>query len=174
MRWTTWLWSRLLVTLDKVWGSHLVEWELARRQRKIERLLAEIAVVDQDLQGAAESLAFYQMLLCLIELKARSERDDVEDWLFFSPHSDGEEQLLDSVIECLVKTRLASVDVQPSGPGCYSYQLTPDWTTIITRLRHRSVAAELVSWLELQMQNAQSDGGSSGPNQPACVTKGTG
>jgi hypothetical protein len=41
--------------------------------------------------------------------------------LYFSPHTDGEESLLDSAIDCLVKPRLARIDVDPVGPREYVY-----------------------------------------------------
>ena len=71
---------------------------------------------------------------CLAELKARSKRDDLDDWLRFAPRGDDDEALLDSAIECLVKPRLAAIDDEPAGPGNYIYHLHPDWAAIIARL----------------------------------------
>ena len=150
MRWSFWLWTRTLLVVDRLLGTHLVEWELGRRQRRIDRLVTEMDAVNRDLNALAEELAFLRLVLCLVELKARSERDDVEDWLRFVPRSDGDESLLDNAIECLVKPQLASVDVESAGTGCYVYHLRPKWEVLITRLYGRSEASELIAWLEEQ------------------------
>jgi hypothetical protein len=136
--------------IDRLLGTHLVERELARRQLKIERLVARIEAVNRDLDVLAEDLVFYQLVLCLIELKARSERDDLDDWLRFASQDDADEPLLDSAIECLVKPRLASIDVEPSGLDNYIYCLHPDWAAIIARLNGTAVARELLAWLREQ------------------------
>jgi hypothetical protein len=83
-----------------------------------------------------------------LELKARSERDDLDDWLRFSPHDEGEAAVLDCAIECLVKTRLASLDAEPAGSGLYVYRLHPDWPAIVARCRNASMVSDLVSWLD--------------------------
>jgi hypothetical protein len=150
MRWTTWFWARLLLTIDKVLGTHLIERELVKRQREIERLVAHIEAVDRDLDTLAEELAFYQLAICLIELKARSERTDLDEWLCFAPQNAGDESLLDNAIEYLVKPRLASVDAEPDGMGDYVYHLHPDWAAIIARFSSTVVASELLAWLEEQ------------------------
>jgi hypothetical protein len=150
VRWTTWFWARLLLTADRLLDTHLVEWELARRQRKIDRLAADISAVNRELDALAEGLVLWRTVVCLVELKARSERGDVDDWLHFAPESDGEEALLDSAIECLVKVQLASIDAEPVGSGHYTYRLYPDWSAILTRLRTGTVGAELIAWLEKQ------------------------
>ena len=83
MRRKTWVWSRILVMADSLLGSRLLEWELARRQREIERLTKDVEVIDRELQAAARELDFCQTTLCLILLKSRSECADVKDWLRF-------------------------------------------------------------------------------------------
>jgi hypothetical protein len=150
MRWTTWVWARLLLMLDRLLGTRLVERELARRQAAIERLVARVEAVNRDLEALAEELAFYRLAVCLAELKARSEREGWDDWLCFAPHSDGDELLLDSAIECLVKPRLAAIDAEPAGPGNYIYRLHLDWAAIIARVRGTALASELMAWLEEQ------------------------
>ena len=151
MRRTIWIWTRLLFTADRLFGTRMVEWELARRQRQIEALVSDIDAVKQDLDVLAGELEFSRMVLCLVELKARSERDDVDDWLRFVPQTDGEESLLDTAIECLVKDRLASIDAEPMPSGQYIYRLCPDWPAIISRLGGGSLAHELRHWLEEQI-----------------------
>ena len=152
MRWTTWLWAHLLLMTDRLLGTRLVERELARRQAAIERLVAHLEAVNRELEVLAEELRFQRLVLCLLELEARSERESLDDWLCFAPLGEGDEPLLDSAIECLVKPRLAAVDVTPAGPGSYVYRLRPDWAAIIARLGGIAVAAELISWLEEQGQ----------------------
>ncbi|NIO41927.1 MAG: hypothetical protein GTO41_18195 [Burkholderiales bacterium] len=112
--------------------------------------MADIRAVNEDLVSLAEELVFCRMVLCLAELKARSESDDIDDWLRFAPHADGEEMLLDDLIESLVKDRLATVDAQPTASGHYVYQLKPDWRAIMSCLQDRPVARELRCWLETQ------------------------
>jgi hypothetical protein len=145
-----WFWTHLLLTADKMLGTHLTEWELARRQGKIHRLAADIDGVNRELDVMAEGLAFCQMVMCVIALKARSEREDLDDWLRFAPESDGDEALLDSAVECLVKVQLARIDTEPTGSGHYLYRLHPDWRAILTHLRDGSAAPELIIWLEFQ------------------------
>ncbi len=151
MRWRTWLWAHLLLMIDRLLDTRLVEWELARRQLKIERLTTHIEVVNRDLDALAKGLVFYQLVLCLIGLKARSEHDNPDNWLRFAPQNDDNEPLLDSAIECLVKPRLASIDAEPSGQDNYVYRLHPDWAAIIARLSDAAVAPELLAWLKEQM-----------------------
>lgn len=150
MRWTTRFWARLLLAADRVFGTRLVERELARRQRKIDRLVADIDAVNRELDALTEGLAFWRVVVCLVQLKARSERSELDDWLRFAPQSDGDEALLDSAVECLVKGRLARIDAEPTGTGNYVYRLYPDWPAILARLRRGPVASELIAWLERQ------------------------
>jgi hypothetical protein len=134
-----------------MWGTHLVEWELVRRQRRIERLTADMDAFNQELETLAEELTLNRLVLCLVDLRARSERDDLDDWLCFAPHRDGEESLLDGAIDCLIKPQLARVDADSVGPREYIYYLYPDWVAIANRLRDTAVAAELVGWIEEQV-----------------------
>jgi len=137
--------------VDRLWGTHLVEWELVRRQRRIERLTADMDTFNRELETLAEELTLTRLVLCLVDLRARSERDDLDDWLCFAPHRDGEEQLLDSAIDCLVKPQLARVDADLVGPHEYIYYLNPDWAAIAARLRDAAVAVKLVDWIEEKM-----------------------
>jgi hypothetical protein len=148
----------LLLTVDRVFGTHLIEWQLARRQQKIDRLMADIDVVDRQLDALAEGLELGRMVLCVIALKQRSERDDLEDWLRFAPESDGEEGLLDNAVESLVKVRLASIDAERTGSGQYVYRLHPDWSGILGRLRDETVASDLTAWLEKQQLSLETGG----------------
>jgi hypothetical protein len=155
VRWTSWLWTRLLLLVDVLLGSHLVEWELSRRQHKIERLLAAMDDVNQELDDLKETLALSQLVVCLIELKARSERADGlnQDWLLFAPHEDDAEDLLDVAIEYLVKPGLAKVETTPAGPRQYVYRLDPDWGAVLECVRDRPGITDLMGWLEEQAQS---------------------
>jgi hypothetical protein len=158
VRWSAWLWTRLLFAADRLLGSRLVEWELVRRQRRIDRLMTEMDAVVEDLDALKDEVAFFQLVMCLVDLRARSERDDLEHWLRFIPHINGEEALLDDAIEYLVKKRLATIDAEPLGPGQYVYQLHPDWPAILAQMRDRPVTAPLMMWLEQQSGTVQPDG----------------
>jgi hypothetical protein len=158
MRWTTWLWVHLLLSADRLWGTRFVTWELERRQRRIERLTAVIAAVNQDLAERAQELAFYRLIVCLLELKSRSECGEMGDWLHFVPQSEPETSLFESVVDCLVKPRLAQVDTERLGPGCFAYRLHPDWPAIIAHLSARPVAPELTRWLADQTSDTQGVG----------------
>ena len=136
--------------IDRLLGTHLVERELARRQFGIQRLVGQMEAINRDLDALAEELALYRLALCLVELKTRSERDDLADWLRFTLQSDNDEPLLDSAVECLVKPRLATIDVEPAAPGNYIYRLHPDWTAIIAQLNAAAVAPDLIDWLREQ------------------------
>ena len=138
----------MLVAVDRFLGTHLLEWELCRRQRRVERLAADMDALNQHLDDLNAKLSFHRLVFCLLELKARSERDDLDDWLRFAPHDEGEEAVLDSAIECLVKPHLASLDAEPAGSGYYVYRLCPDWPAIVARLRDTSMVSDLVSWLD--------------------------
>lgn len=150
MRWTMWLYTRFMLVADQLLGTRLIEWELARRQRLIDQLVIEMQDVNRELAVLSADLELCQLAMCLVDLRARSERNDLENWLRFAPHSDGEEALLNKVIECLVKSRLASVDVEPVGLDIYVYHLNPDWPAIVERLREISLGVSLMSWLEEQ------------------------
>jgi hypothetical protein len=153
----TWIWSRFLMIVDYLFGSRLLEWELARRKRSIERLVEDIESVNRELEVAAYELEFYRTTLCLILLKSRSERADVEDWLYFDPSADEDEALLDSAIECLVRQELAGIDTFSSETGHYTYRLVPDWRAIVERFGYRTLPKELLTWLEQQLQPSSSD-----------------
>jgi hypothetical protein len=154
VRWTSWLWTRLLLLVDALLGSHLVEWELSRRQLRIEQLLAAMDDVNQELDGLRETLAVSQLVVCLIELKARSERVSGlnQDWLVFAPHKDDAEDLLDIAIEYLVRPGLAKVETTPVSPRQYVYRLDPDWGAVVERVRDRPGITDLMGWLEKQAQ----------------------
>jgi hypothetical protein len=132
-------------------GTRLVERELARRELRIEQLVHHMEAINRDLDALAEELSLYRLALCLIELKHRSERDDLVEWLRFALESDNDEPLLDSAIECLVKPRLATIDAQPADTGKYVYRLHPDWPAIIAQLSATAMAPELLEWLNEQM-----------------------
>ena len=157
MRRKYWIWSRFLVIVDYLFGSRLLEWELARRQRRIERLTEDVEAVDRELEAVARELDLSRKTLCLILLKSRSERTDLEDWLFFDPAVGEDEALLDSAIEWLVKPELAAIEALCSAPGNYVYRLVPDWHAIDEHFPRRTLPPELSGWLEKQLQRAEAD-----------------
>lgn len=148
VRWTTWLWAHLLSVLDSLLGTRLVEREMARRQAKIAWLVTQMSQLNRDLDALAQVISLYWLTQCLVGLKARSKRDDLDDWLCFAPQDD--EALLDSAIEHLVRPGLAAIDDEPAGSDNYIYRLYPDWAAIVARLESTTVASELMPWLEEQ------------------------
>lgn len=150
MRWTIRPWARLLWAIDVLFGTRLVERELAHNQARIERLLGEMSQLNQALDALTAEVSQYRLAQCLVELRVRSRRDDLDDWLRFERASD--EDLLDSAIECLVKPRLAAIDEQPDGSGGYVCRLYPDWAAILARLGNAAVASELTPWLQERLQ----------------------
>ncbi len=149
------LWGRLLWAIDIMFGTRLLERALARHQAKIERLLGQMGQLNQELDAMTTEVGLYQLAQCIVELRIRSGRDDLDDWLRFAPHLNGDEALLDSAIECLVKPQLAAIDEQPDGAGGYVYRLYPDWAAIMAHLGSVAVAAELTPWLEKQINDLQ-------------------
>jgi hypothetical protein len=131
-----------------MFGTRLVERELARHQQQIARMMDEVSQLNQELDQMNVKVDRYKLGQCLLELRMRSMRDDLDDWLRFERGDDDE--LLDSAIECLVKPRLAAIDEQPDGAGGYVCRLYPDWAAIITHLRSVATEAELTSWLQTQ------------------------
>jgi len=152
VRWTTRLRTRVLIVTDRLFGTRLVQRELRRQQRKIEHLTTQLNAINRDLEALAQDMAAQQLILCLIELAARRERSGGTDWLCFAPHRDGEEALLDSAIEHLVKPRLASVDVEPDGDAGYTYHLHLDWPAITARLGSAPEVTELFGWMDAERE----------------------
>jgi hypothetical protein len=149
-----WIWSRLLLALDKLFGTRLLEWELGRRQQKIDHLMTEMEHIHQSLDELHAELEVSRLALCVLDLKARRERNDHPDWLRFAPHCNGDESLLDDAIDCLVKTRLARVDIEPAGSGHFVYQLDPDWPAIANQLASKADNLDLMPWLEQLAQKS--------------------
>ncbi len=152
MRWTVRLWARLLWTIDVMFGTRLVERELALHQEQIQRMLGEMSELNQELDALSTEINLYRLAQCLLELRMRSRRDDLHDWLRFAPHQDDDEDLLDSAIECLVKPRLAAIDEQPDETGGYVCRLYPDWVAIMAHLGSVAIESELTPWLEEKAQ----------------------
>ena len=47
----------------------------------------------------------------------------------------------------------------PSEAGHYAYRLTPDWNAIVAHFGQRTLAEELLTWLEQQAKCQGCDGG---------------
>jgi len=149
MHWKTWLKFQLMLATDRLFSTDLVERELVRRQIRIAQLDAQLAQINQQLATLSQNSRLYQTALYLTLLQARSESHAIDDWLCFTPESDSEEQLLEGLIDCLVKPRLAAIDVTPleSQPGDYVYRLHPDWEAIRVYLGASVLTTELETWL---------------------------
>lgn len=149
MHWKTRLKLQLMLFADRLFGTNLVERELTRHQARIAQLDDQLAQINRQLQNLAQNSQVYQTALYLTLLKARSERPEAEDWLQFRPEVDGEERLLQGLIDCLVKPRLAAIDVTPleSPPNAYTYRLRPDWPAVRAYLGSNVLAPELEAWI---------------------------
>ncbi len=158
MRWITRLKLHLLLIVDRLFNTDLAERELAERQARLAQLDAQLARINRQLKTLAQDSNVYQTALYLTLLKARSERPDVPDWLYFVTESEGEERLLQGLIDYLVKPRLAAVDVLPleGRPNAYAYRLHPDWEAIRDHLGATVLTPELESWL-VARQRAQNN-----------------
>jgi hypothetical protein len=156
MRWTTRLKLQLLLIIDRLFNTDFAQQELDQRQVRLAQLDAQLTQINRQLKTLAQDSSAYQTALYLTLLKARSERPDVTDWLHFVPESDGEEQLLQGLIDYLVKPRLAAVDVisLEGQTNAYAYRLHPDWETIRAHLGPSVLTAELENWL-IERQRAQ-------------------
>ena len=128
----TWdhLWFAVLITTDRLLGTHLVERELARLQRRVEAFEAQASAIRQQMEELNRLLHVVQVELCVLYLRQRQILRP-ETWLRFAPAgSVDEERCLDLLIGRLVKHGLATVRTEAVGEQAYVYHLRPDWAAI--------------------------------------------
>ncbi|HEY67769.1 MAG TPA: hypothetical protein G4N97_05800 [Thermoflexia bacterium] len=144
------LWFAVLVIADRLLGTHLVEWELARLQRRIEAYKAQASAIRQQMEELNRLLQVAQVELCVLYLRQRRILQP-DTWLRFAPaESADEERDLDMLIDRLVKRGLAAVRTEPVGEQTYVYHLCPDWAAIVGLLStwEKYLDPLTVSWLE--------------------------
>jgi len=128
----TWdrLWFAVLITTDRLLGTHLVERELARLQRRVEAFETQASAIRQQMEELNRLLHVVQVELCVLYLRQRQILRP-ETWLCFAPAgSVDEERGLDLLIGRLVKHGLATVRTEAVGEQAYVYHLRPDWAAI--------------------------------------------
>mgnify|MGYP001082685810 CR=1 FL=1 len=118
-----------LVLMDHLLGTHLAEKELARREAKVARHRAQMTELEKQLTRLEGLLGALNLRLCLLYLRERSLLSP-EQWLSFDPNDPEEERGLDLLIEHLVKSRLATIEMDKVEEGHYLYHLQPDWAAI--------------------------------------------
>lgn len=144
------LWFAVLIVADQLLGTHLVEWERARLQRRIEAYEAQASAIRRRMEELKRLLQAAQVELCVLYLRQRCILRP-ETWLRFAPaESVDEEKDLELLIGWLVKHGLATVRTEAVGEQIYVYHLRPDWAAIVDLLStwKEHLDPVTVSWLE--------------------------
>ncbi len=149
------LWFTALVIIDRLLGTHLVEWQLARLQHRLKVFGAQASVIRQQMENLNHLLHIAQVELCVFYLRQRHLlRPDT--WLCFVPaESAGEERDLDLLINRLAKHGLATVHTEAVGEQTYVYHLHPDWAAIEDLLTawKEDLDPATASWLDERRSN---------------------
>jgi hypothetical protein len=138
------LWLAGLLMIDRVFGTRLAIKEVARRRQRLAQAEARLATIQTELTRLTDLLEQMNVALCLFHLHQR-RLSMPEKWLRFQPSNEDETQILEMLIEHLVKPRLAAVEMQEGEAG-YIYQLIPDWLAIRATLEN--LDPDLAVWLE--------------------------
>lgn len=144
------LWFAVLIVTDRLLGTHLVEWELARLQRRVEAYEVQAAAIRRRMEELTRLLQVAQVELCVLYLRQR-HMFRPETWLRFAPaESADDEKALNLLIGRLVKHGLAAVRTETVGERAYIYHLRPDWAVIVGLLSAWSEHLDplTASWLE--------------------------
>jgi hypothetical protein len=143
--------SRALGILDTVlgvcWGERLLQRLADRWRTRLDQLDRELAGLEQqreEVGSQAEALAIQVAAMYL------GRRSVIQGGLCFDPSDPHDEEILDAVIEILVKERLATIEAQQVGLQQYLYHLEPDWQAIRLRLAGAVDGAqpEIATWFE--------------------------
>lgn len=150
------LWFAALIITDRLMGTRLVEWKMARLQHRVETYEAQAAAIQQQREELKRLLHATQVELCVLYLHQRRLLRP-ETWLRFAPATSADdEQTLDLLIDRLVKPGLATVRTETIGevgarsPRPYVYHLRPDWNAIADLLSARKEHLDpmTAAWLE--------------------------
>ena len=128
------------------WGKRLLGRMASRWEARLAHLDEALALLEQErsrLHGQAEALAIQATAIYL------AGRSLAHDELRFDPADPHDEEILDAIIEMLVKERLAAIEMQEVETGHYVYCLEPDWPVIRTRLAEAAEQADpaIGEWL---------------------------
>jgi hypothetical protein len=138
------LWLAGLLLIDRVFGTRLALKEVERRRRLLDAANTQLAEIQAELKRLDELVGRANVELCLFYLRRR-QLFIPERWAFFQATDEDEEQILEMLIEHLVRPRLAAVEVREDEVG-YTYRLIPDWATIRATLEN--LDPDLAAWLE--------------------------
>jgi hypothetical protein len=144
------LWFAVLIVADRLLGTHLVEWELTRLQRRITVYEAQATTIRRRMEELTHLLQVAHVELCILYLRQRHIFRP-ETWLRFDPaESADDEKALNLLIGRLVKHGLAAVCTETVGERAYVYHLRPDWAAIVDLLSAWSEHLDplTASWLE--------------------------
>jgi hypothetical protein len=149
------LWFVVLVTADRLLGTRLVEWELARQQRRMELYEAQASAIRRQIEHLDRLLQVTQVELCVLYLRQRRILRP-EAWLRFAPAENvDEERGLDLLIGRLVKQGLATVRTETVGEQTYVYHLHLNWAAMADMLSAWKEPLDpiVTSWLEEMRSN---------------------
>ncbi len=144
------LWFAVLIVADRLLGTRLVEWELARLQRRIAVYEFQVTAIRRRMEELTRLLQVAQVELCVLYLRQRHIFRP-ETWLCFAPaESVDDEKALNLLISRLVKHGLAAVCTETVGERAYVYHLRPNWAAIVDLLSAWSEHLDplTASWLE--------------------------
>ena len=138
------LWLAGLLLIDRVFGTRLAIKEVERRRQRLAEAEVQLTAIQTELKRLTDLLEQVNLGLCLFHLRQR-RLFIPERWLYFQTADEDETQILEMLIEHLVKPRLAAIEVQEDEAG-YTYRLIPDWAAIRAALENPE--PDLAAWLE--------------------------
>jgi len=144
------LWLAGLLLIDRMFGTRLAINEVARRRQRLATAKAQLADIQAELKRLSELVEQANVELCLFYLRRR-QLFTPKQWLFFQTTDEDEERALEMLIAHLVKSHLATVEIQEDETG-YTYRLIPDWAAIRAALESQD--PNLASWLEEMAEQA--------------------
>jgi hypothetical protein len=138
----------ILILLDHLLGTNLVQKELSRREAKVARYRARMTELEKQLTKLENMLGAINLRLCLLYLRERNLLSP-ERWLSFDSNDPEEDKSLELLVEHLVKPRLAAIEMDEIEEGRYLYHLQPDWAAIHAFLVEQQADLEpgLREWL---------------------------
>lgn len=123
-----------LTTLSDRWlGTHLAERLLARYDTKIARLRQELETIEAARAQLDASVEALVLSTCAVLLAALDRSPD--GGILFEPDAE-HEGLLQTSINMMVKTGLATIREQARPDGQFAYELFPRWAEICDHLSH--------------------------------------
>lgn len=147
-------WTRLrlalLLVVDRLLGTHLVEREMACLQVHIEACQDRAEAIQQQMQELNRLVSVTQVEFCLLILHRRYLQRP-EEYLRFVPAEDAdEEKALDLMIEHLMRRGLAAVHAEVIDECTYAYHVHPDWRAICSQLGEQKEKIDPTVWAWLE------------------------